>query len=459
MNEEWLVILDNIKSVVWGIPLLTLLIGVGMYLTTILRGIQFRYLAQSFRFLWKKERGTAVGDISSFESLMTAMASAVGTGSIVGVATAIMAGGLGAVFWLWVTALISMAIKYAEALLAVKFRITDSQGRMAGGPMYYIERGLGWKKVAALFAFFAAIAAIGTGNLVQVNSIAESLHTVYAIDIQTTGIVLTVLTVVILLGGIRSIGRLAAWLVPGMALFYIGSSLYVLFAFREHLLGAMQLIITSAFTGQAAVGGFLGATMALAIQMGVARSVFCSEAGLGISSIAAAAAKTNTTCRQAMLSMSATLLSTALICSMTALVIAVTGVIGKMDASGRLLNGATLAIEAFNAAIPAGEHFVTIGLVLFAYSTVIAWAYYGEKCCEYLLGPRSIKFYRLLYAALILPGSLFALEMVWSLADILNGLMVIPNMIALFALSGVVRQETQQFLQHEEYAPSITSTL
>lgn len=448
--SDLLPIIESIKTVVWGIPLLSLLIGVGIYLTVLLRGLQFRYLFQSFKLIWAKEATQGEGDISPFQSLMTSMASAVGTGSIVGVAIAISIGGLGAVFWLWITVLISMAIKYAEALLSVKFRIVDERKEMAGGPMYYIERGLGWKKLAVVFAVLASIAAIGTGNLVQVNSIAEALQNVYSVNSMTTGIVLTVLTAVVLLGGIRSIGIFAAWLVPIMSVFYIAGGIVVLIMYRENLPQALGLIFSSGFTGQAAFGGFLGSTAMMAIQLGVSRSVFCSEAGLGISSIAAAAAKTGSSGRQAMLSMSATLVSTAVICSITALVIAVTGVMGSQDSEGKLISGATLAINAFSAAIPGGEHFVTIGLVLFAYSTVIAWAYYGEKCFEYLFGVKSVILYRIVYTLLVVPGAVFALEVVWLLADTFNGLMVIPNMIALLGLSGVIKKETDKFIQNEK---------
>ncbi len=457
--NELLLSIKSIQGLVWGIPLLALLIGVGIYLTVILRGVQFRYILTAFRLIGSEEKNqdAATGDISPFQSLMTSMASAVGTGSIVGVSTAIMAGGVGAVFWLWVTTFISMAVKYAEALLAVKYRVKDERDEMCGGPMYYIEHGLGWKKLAMLFSVFACVAAIGTGNLVQVNSIAEAVGKVYSFDPLISGIVLTVVTGAVLLGGIRSIGHVAAWLVPVMALFYICGGLYVLFVFREKVPTAISLIISSAFTGQAAVGGFLGSTVMMAVQMGVARSVFCSEAGLGISSIAAAAARTNSCGRQAMLSMAATLVSTAIICSVTALVIIVTGVMGHVDASGRLLNGATLAIQAFSAAIPGGDHFVTIGLVLFAYSTVIAWAYYGEKCFEYLFGSKAVIYYRIAYTVLIIPGSVFALEMVWAFADIFNGLMVIPNMIALFSLSGIVQRETKEFIDSEKKEKTIES--
>ena len=442
-------LIQTIQTTIWGVPLLVLLIGVGIFLTCLLRGMQFRYL---FRAFWMKEpKGQETkavqGDISPFQSLMTAMASAVGTGSIVGAATAITMGGLGAIFWMWMTTLISMGIKYSEGLLAVKYRVVDERGEMAGGPMHYIERGLGWKWMASLFAVFASIAAIGTGNLVQVNSIAGALGNVFDVDPLVTGIIIAVLTSFVLLRGIKSIGFVSSILVPVMAGFYILAGIAVLFVFRAKLPEAVSLIFSSAFTGQAACGGFLGSTVMMAMQMGVSRSLFTSEAGLGISSIAAAAARTQSSGKQALLSMAATLFSTAIICSITALTIAVTGVMGSVDATGQMINGAPLAISAFSTAFAGGEYVVTLGLILFSYTTLIAWAYYGEKCFEYLFGAKSVTIYRIVYIALIIPGSIFALEIVWSFADIMNALMVIPNMVALLGLSGVIQKETKEFLK------------
>ena len=447
-------LIQTIHAAVWGVPLLLLLIGGGIYLTCLLRGMQFRYLFRAFFMKDPKEdqsekevaKASVEGDISSFQSLMTAMASAVGTGSIVGAATAITAGGLGAIFWMWVTTLVTMAIKYAEALLAVKYRVVDERGEMAGGPMQYMERGLGWKWMATLFAVFASIAAIGTGNLVQINSVAQALGTVFDVEPFGTGIVLAVVTAFVLLKGIRGIGFVSSILVPVMASFYILAGIVVLFFFSSKLPEAVSLIFSSAFTGQAACGGFIGSTVMMAMQSGVSRSVFSSEAGLGISSIAAAAARTKSSAKQALLSMSATLLSTAIICSITALTIAVTGVMGSVDEAGKMINGAPLAIAAFNAAFSGGQYVVMLGLILFAYTTVIAWAYYGEKCFEYLFGAKSVLIYRIIYIALVIPGALFALEMVWSFANIMNGLMIIPNMVALLALSGVIQKETKEFL-------------
>ncbi len=448
--DELLSVLYAIKAGIWSPPLLILLVGVGLYLTILLRGVQFTYLFRAFTLIGRQEKEQGAGDISPFQSLMTSMSSAVGTGSIVGVATALTAGGLGAVFWLWVCSFILMAVKYAESLLAVMFRTSDATGQMSGGPMYYIEKGLGWKWMASAFAVFASIAAIGTGNLVQVNSIADAVGNVFDVSPWVTGAVLTVITAVVLFGGIKSIGWVSAWIVPFKAIAYIIVGSCILLIHYDRLPQAIMTILSCAFNGQAAVGGFLGASIMMAIQMGVARCVFCSEAGMGIASIASAAAKTNSSGRQAMMSMSATLLSTAIICTVTALVIAVTGVLGTVDETGQVLNGASLVIRAFSDAVSGGKYVVIFGLILFAYTTIMAWAYYGEKCFEYLFGAKFVLVYRVAYVGLILPGSLFALDVVWCFADIMNGLMVLPNMIALLALSSLIKDQTVSFVDAEE---------
>lgn len=438
--------LAHFKNQVWSAPLLVLLIGTGIYLTFLLRGMQFRYLGYALTQVFAKQKENCKGDISHFEALMTSLAGAIGTGTIVGVATAIAVGGLGSMFWMWVTAFFSMATKYAESLLAVKYRSIDSRGEMSGGPMQYIEKGLGWKWMALLFAFLGSIAAIGTGNLVQVNSIAEAVESVWHINPWVTGSFLALLTGFVLIGGVRSIGQVAGVMVPIMALLYIGGGVIILVMFIDRIPAAFSLIVSSAFTGQAAAGGFAGSTIMMALQMGVARSVFSNEAGLGISSISAAAAKTDSPGRQAMISMTGALISTVIVCSITGLVLAVTNVLGQTTDSGEALNGAAMAIKAFSSALPGGEYVVTIGLILFAYSTVIAWAYYGEKCFEYLLGEKSVPYYRVIFTLIVIPGAAINMGMAWDLADITNGLMVIPNLIAVIALSGVIRQETQSFL-------------
>jgi AGCS family alanine or glycine:cation symporter len=444
--EQLDIFLSHVRDWVWGAPLLILLFGTGAYLTFLLKGVQFRYLGYAFKQVVARQRQESRGDISHFEALMTSLAGAIGTGTIVGVATAITVGGLGAIFWMWVTAFISMATKYAESLLAVKYREMDGRGEMAGGPMQYIAKGLGWKKVAYLFAILGVIAALSTGNLVQTNSIAEGIYHVWNVDPWVSGIILSILTAVVIIGGVKSIGHVASVLVPGMALLYIGAACFILVVNFTRIPDAFLLIFHSAWNGQAATGGFLGASMMMAIQMGVARSVFSNEAGLGISSIAAAAAKTDSPSRQALITMTGALISTVIVCTMTGLVLAVTNVVGTSGESGQMLNGASLAIAAFNKHIPGGEYIVTIGLILFAYTTVLAWSYYGEKCCEYLFGERSIIAFRILFALVVIPGAALKMEIAWHLADISNGFMVIPNLIALIGLSSVIAKETQAFL-------------
>jgi len=349
-----------------------------------------------------------------------------------------------------VMALLGMATKYAESLLAVKYRVVDKRGEMVGGPMEYIERGIGWKWMAVVFALFASVAAIGTGNLVQINSIAEAVESVWGVNTWVTGIFVAVLVGLVLIGGVKAIGRFAGVLVPVMGIFYIAGGLLVL-AIHYHLIpAAFQLIISSAFTGQAALGGFAGSTLMLAIQMGVSRSVFSNEAGLGISSISAAAARIDCPARQALVAMTGALLSTIIVCTITGLVLAVTGVLGATGPNGAVLKGASMALFAFESAFYGGSYVVTIGLVLFAFSTILAWAYYGEKCCEYLFGERSIPLYRALYSCVIIPGAAVKMEIVWLIADITNGLMVIPNLIALVMLSGVIIKETENFLSKRE---------
>lgn len=437
----------SLKDLVWGIPLLLFLVGTGIYLTYILRGMQFRYLGYAFRQVLAKQKTDSQGDISHFQALMTSLAGAIGTGTIVGVATSITIGGLGSLFWMWVIALLSMATKYAETLLAVKYRTQDKRGEMSGGPMQYMALGLGWKKMAIVFALLGSIAAIGTGNLVQVNSIAGALENVWELNPWVTGIVTALLTGVVLLGGVKSIGRVASVMVPLMAILYIGGGLIIIGMHIDRLPEAFSLIISSAFQGQAAIGGFAGSTIMAAVQMGVARSVFSNEAGLGISTMAAAAAKTDSPGRQAMITMTGALISTVIVCSVTGLVLAVTGALGKTDANGAMINGASMAIQAFSASLVGGKYIVTIGLILFAYTTVIAWAYYGEKCFEYLLGERAIPYYRLLFTLLVIPGAAINMSMAWDIADITNGLMVIPNLFAVIALSKVVLSETALFLK------------
>lgn len=439
--------LSQLNNWVWGTPLLLLLLGTGIYLTFVLRGVQFRYLGYALKQVFAKQRQGSKGDISHFESLMTSLAGAIGTGTIVGIATGIAIGGLGAIFWMWITAFVGMATKYAESLLAVKYRVIDKRGEMMGGPMQYMQAGLGWKWLAILFAILGCIAALGTGNLVQVNSIAEAVNAIWEMNSWVVGIILSAITGLVILGGVKSIGRVAGVLVPFMALFYIGGGLIIIAMHYDRLPQALSNIIISAFQGQAAYGGFLGASVMMAIQMGVSRSVFSNEAGLGISSIAAAAAKTDNPGRQALVTMTGALISTVIVCSITGLVLAVTDVLGATNDAGETLNGVSMAIQAFNSTIAGGSYIVAIGLILFAFTTVIAWAYYGEKCFEYLFGPRFVMFYRVLFTLIVIPGAALKMEVAWYLANISNGLMAIPNLIALVALSSVIAYETKLFLQ------------
>lgn len=448
--------LSLVKEWVWGVPLLTLLMGTGIYLTILLKGVQFRYLGYALKQVFAKQSKNAEGDISQFEALMTSVGGAIGTGTIVGVATSITLGGLGSLFWMWVTAFLGMATKYAESLLAVKYRNMDDKGEMIGGPMQYIEKGLGWKWMALLFALFGAIGALSTGNLVQVNAITEAVHAIVDVDPLITGVILAALTGLVIVGGVRSIGHVAGVLVPVMALFYIAAGLVIILMHADRVPEAFMLILRSAFEGQAALGGFAGATVMMAVQTGVARSIFSNEAGLGISTMAAAAAKTDCPGRQAMITMTGALLSTVIVCSISGLALAVTEMLGRTNDAGVHINGAAMAIAAFEQSIPGGVYIVSLGLILFAFTTITAWAYYGEKCFEYLFGLRSVVFYRVIFTLIVIPGAILKMETVWQLADIMNGLMAIPNLIAIIGLSGVIVAETNSFLKivHKEQSSS-----
>lgn len=437
--------LDAINNFIWGPPLLILLTVVGVYLTIRLRGIQFRYFWYAHKLAFSKDDGKSEGDISHFQALMTALAATIGIGSITGVATAIATGGIGSIFWMWVAAGLGMATKYAEGVLAVKYRIVDGRKQMCGGPMYYIEKGMKQKWLGCVFAVFGILTAIGTGNMVQSNSVALACKELFHLDPFYTGLFLVVIIGFSLLGGIKSIGKMASILIPAMALFYMIGGLFIIFLRIEHVPHAMASIVKTAFTGQAAVGGFLGATIMQAIQMGVSRGVFSSEAGLGSSPIAAAAAKTDVPSRQALVSMCSVFITTGVVCTITALTIVLTGVLGQTDATGKVLDGSSLVLRAFNSVIPGGGIIVTIALIPFAFSTTIGWAYYGEKCLEYLFGLKSTIYYRILYILLVLPGAMLSLDMVWSIANILNGLMAFPNLIGLLCLGGIVSAETKVF--------------
>jgi len=445
IDAEWLSI---IYGWIWGAPLLFLLVGVGIYLTVILRGLQFRYLKYALELVFfpKMAKG-GKGDISHFASLMTALAATIGIGNIAGVATAVTVGGFGALFWMWVTALIGMAIKYAEAILAVKYRVVDERGEMSGGPMYFIEKGLGWKWLAYAFAIFGAIAAFGGGNMLQANSVADVMRCMFSIPSLWTGVILAAFTGLTVLWGIQSIGKVASYLVPFMAIFYIAGAGLILVLNYDRIPHAFAMIFSSAFSGQAALGGFLGSSLVLAIQVGVSRGLMTSEAGLGTASIAAAAARTDHPGRQALVSMTGSFLATIVMCSMTGLVLAVTNVFGTVNSDGKLLTGAAMTLAAFQSVIPWGGYIVTVGLILFAFTTLVGWAYYGEKCIEYIFGASSVPYYRAIFTLIVIPGAILELDLVWKISDICNGLMAFPNLIALMALSGIVVSETQSFLK------------
>ncbi|HEY4254753.1 MAG TPA: sodium:alanine symporter family protein [Chlamydiales bacterium] len=442
MIESWLF---RIENWIWGAPLLALLTVVGLYFTIALRGIQFRYLFYSLKLAFTREDEKAEGDISQFQSLMTALAGMIGIGSITGVATAVVMGGLGAIFWMWVASLIGMATKYAEAILAVKYRTLDEKGEVCGGPMYYLERGFKSKRLAVFFALVGGLTALGTGNMVQANSIAGAMQEMMGVDPLYVGIGLALVTGAALFGGIKQIGKMASWLVPSMALFYLVGGLVLLCLRIEALPYALGEIFRQAFTGQAAVGGAVGSGIMLAIQYGVSRSLFCSEAGLGTAPIAAAAAKTDVPGRQALISMSGVFITSMVVCTITGLAIAVSGLLGSRGPDGEILNGSILALSSFQQGFSGGGLVVAISLILFGYSTVLGWAYYGEKCMEYLFGLKIVPWYRILFAFVLIPGAMLSLQTVWSVANILNGLMAFPNLVGLFGLSAIVVSETRSF--------------
>jgi len=440
--------LNKVYGAIWSAPLLLFIIGIGVYFTIVLKGIQFRYLKYALKLVFSNRHYKGEkGDISHFQSLMTALAATIGIGNIAGVSTAIVLGGMGALFWMWVTALIGMATRYAEAALAVKYRTTDKRGEMCGGPMYFIEYGLKWRWLSIAFAVFGAIAAFGGGNMIQSNSVADVMKSLFSVDPLWTGVVMAICAGLTIIGGIKSIGRVAAFLVPVMAIFYIGGAGLIIVMKYELIPQTLYTIVTSAFTGQAAVGGFAGSTIILAVQMGVSRGLMTSEAGLGTASIAAAAAQTDVPGRQALVSMTGCFLATIVMCTVTGLVLGVTGIQGAIGPDGKLMTGASMTVAAFESIFTGGGYVVTIGLVLFAFTTLIGWAYYGEKCCEYLFGERSVPWYRLLFILIIIPGAILELEVVWKISDITNGLMAIPNLIGLCALSGVVVDETRTFMK------------
>ena len=436
--QEFEKLIGQLSDFVWGPPLLILLLGTHIFLTFRLRFIQ-RYLGKAIKLSVQRSHEGS-GDISQFGALTTALAATIGTGNIVGVATAIAAGGPGAVLWMWLTGVFGIATKYSEALLSVKYRIKTKDGLMAGGPMYVLERGMKQKWLGVIFAIFTAISAFGIGNMVQANSISTMVNETFRIAPWITGLLMAVLTAFVILGGIKSIAKVCEALVPFMAIFYVGGCLILLLMNASGIPATIQLIFQSAFTGHAMFGGFAGATMKEAIRYGVARGLFSNESGLGSAPIVAAAAQTKNPVRQALVSSTGTFWDTVVVCAMTGLVLVNSGEWVKG------LKGAALTKAAFADIHIIGPIILVVGLLTFVFSTILGWSYYGEKAAEYLLGPKVVTPYRWLWVGAVLMGSLLSLPTVWSLADVTNGLMAIPNLISLIVLNGVIVAETRRYL-------------
>jgi len=434
--------LNDLNGLVWGKPMLFMIFGTGIFLMLGLKFMPVLSLGKGFKLLWQgRNEKDKEGEISPFNALMTSLSATIGTGNITGVATAIFIGGPGALFWMWVTALIGMATKYAEAVCAVHYREVDERGSYVGGPMYYIKNGLGkkWLWLGFLFALFGALASFGIGNTVQANSVAHALETQFHIPQWITGLVLLALTAAVVLGGIKRIAHVAGKLVPIMALAYMSAGLFVLFTHFSQIPEAVSLIVKSAFTPVAATGGFAGATIMLAVQWGVARGIFSNEAGLGSAPIAHAAARTNDPVRQGMIAMLGTFIDTIIVCSVTGLAIVLTGV----WTTG--VKGAALTIAAFEQAMPEmGGVVVSIAQAVFAFTTILGWSVYGERCVEYLFGVRSVILFRVLWILAVPIGAMGELKFIWLLADTLNALMALPNLIALLLLSPVIFKLTKE---------------
>jgi len=430
-------ILELISSYVWGIPLLVVLFGTHLFLTFRLGFIQ-KYTFKAIKLsLTKTNEGQ--GEISHFGALVTALAATIGTGNIVGVATAVAAGGPGAVLWMWLTGVFGIATKYSEAVLSVKYRIIGKDGVVSGGPMYVLERGMKAKWLGVIFAIFTAVAAFGIGNMVQANSIATMAKTTFNVSPWLSGAIMTVFTAIVILGGIKSIARVCEYLVPFMAIFYVAGCAILLIYKYDTVPEAIKLILSSAFTGQGAVGGFLGAGMKEAVRYGLARGLFSNESGLGSAPIVAAAAQTKHPVRQALVSSTGTFWDTVVVCAITGIVLVNSGEWTKG------LRGAELTHAAFSQMHYVGPIVLTVALLTFVFSTILGWSYYGEKAIEYLLGSRSIKPYRWAWVVAVMIGSVASLQMVWTFADIANGLMAVPNLVSLLILSPVIAKETKEY--------------
>jgi len=452
--EQLQATLDQISSFVWGpFLLIPLLLLTGLYLTVRLGGLQFRILGHAMwlALVRRKEAASCTGDVSHYQALATALAATVGVGNIAGVATAIGIGGPGALFWMWMTGLVGMATKYSEGLLGVKYRQVDAKGEQSGGPMYYLTNGVGgtWGKALGIaFALFGAIAAFGIGNMVQANTAAGQLQATWNIPPTWSGLVMAVLAGAVILGGIKSIARVAAGVVPLMCVLFILANLLVLVVFAERLPGALAMVFTDAFSGTSAAGGFAGSAVILAVQMGVARGIFSNESGLGTGAIAAASAITDQPVRQAMVSMTQTFIDTLIMVTLTALTLIVTGAWMQAD-----LAGAPMTAWALEQAMGGGWGNVTIalGVLVFSFTTLLGWCYYGERCIERLVGRKGVVPYRLAFSVVVYVGAVLSLELVWTFSDIANGLMALPNLIGLLLLSGVVVNETRKYFANPDW--------
>ena len=435
--------IDAINGLVWGPIMLTPLLGTGIFLTIGLRGMTITRIPYAFKQLLKGRKASGEGEISPFNALMTALSSTVGTGNIAGVATAIGIGGPGALFWMWCTALVGMATKYAEAVLAVNYRETDAAGKKVGGPMYYIKNGLGkrWKPLAFLFALFGALAGFGLANTVQSNTVSQVLFNNFQIPTVASGLVMALLVALVLLGGIQRIAQVAGKLVPLMTVIYLVSTLLILLMNLTEIPAALVFIVDSAFNGTAATGGFAGATVMLALRMGVSRGIFSNESGLGSAPIAHAAAATNSPVRQGTIAMLGTFIDTLIICTMTGLVLIVT------DVWNSDLQGAAMTLQVFDSSLPFGGDILSLCIALFAFTTMLGWSYYGERCAQFLLGPKVVLPFRVLWVVGIFLGTQMSVGLVWKMSDALNGMMAIPNLIALLLLSPVVFKLTRQYFQ------------
>lgn len=431
----------NLSALLWGWPMIILLLGTHLFLTIRLRFPQ-RQLLTAIRLSVKRDKHSA-GDVSQFGALATALAATIGTGNIVGVATAVALGGPGAVLWCWLTGVFGIATKYGEALLAIKYRVKTPSGKMLGGPMYALERGLGWRWAGVLFAIFTAVAAFGIGNTVQANAISTLVHQSFGLSPVATGVILCLLTAAVVLGGVRSIARVCTMFVPLMAILYVAGCLYILCVNHAYVWPALQLICESAFRPQAAGAGFAGGTVMLAARYGIARGLFSNESGLGSAPIVAAAAQTRNPVRQALVSSSGTFWDTVVICALTGLVI-VSSVLAFPDIDYQ--DGAELTHAAFTKIPVIGAPLLTFGLITFAFSTILGWCYYGERAMEYLKGRKWMLAYRVLYILAVFAGSVANLAIVWNVADCMNALMAIPNLVSLLLLSGVIVRETREFL-------------